>query len=108
MGTRVYILLDVVEGKAEEAARTLRGNPGVKLADVLEGRPNVVTVLQARSRSQLAELTNRALALVEGVTESLQVLPTLNGCDTNLHTGCYKAKSACGEHYLKSTDIKAG
>lgn len=82
MGKRVFILLDVAEGTAEEAAKTLRGNPGVKLVDVLEGRPNVVTVLEARSRRRLAELTNQALALVEGVTEDLQVLPVVNGYES--------------------------
>ncbi len=79
MGPRVYILLDVVQSKAEEAAETLRGNSGVKLADVLEGRPNVVAVIEARSRSRLAELTNIALASLEGVTENVEVLPTANG-----------------------------
>ncbi len=108
MGTRGYILLDVVEGKAEEAADILRGNPGVKLVDILEGRPNVVTVLQARSHSQLAKLTNRALALVERVTEGLQVLPVANGYDTNLHTSYHKAKNPHGGHYLKSTATKEG
>jgi hypothetical protein len=94
-GTRVYILLEVIEGKAKEAAETLRGNPGVKLAGVLEGQPNVIVVLQACSRSKLAELTNRALALAEGVTENLQVLPTANGRKSpSIHR---KSKSHYGE-----------
>lgn len=96
--TRVYILLDVIEGKAEEAAETLRGNPGVRLADVLEGRPNVVAVLEARSRRQLAELTNHALALVEGVTENLQMLPTVNGHESpSKH---HKTKGLHGEQHV--------
>ncbi len=98
MCTRVYILLDVIEGKAEEAAETLRGNPSVKLADVLEGRPNVVAVLQARSCRQLAELTNRALALLEGVTENLQMLPTANGHKSpSKH---HKTKSPRGKQHI--------
>ncbi len=108
MGTRVYILLDIVEGKVEEVAEILRGNPGVKLIDVLEGRPNVVTMLQARSRSQLAELTNRTLALVEQVTEGLQVLPAANKYNTNLQTRQYKAGCRHWKHYLKTVDAKEG
>jgi hypothetical protein len=108
LSTRAYILLDVIEGKAEEAAETLRSNRGVKLTDVMEGRPNVVIVLQARSRRELAELTNRVLALVEGVTEDVQVLPTANGCDMNSHTKHYKAKNAASEQYLKSTGAEEG
>jgi len=82
MSSRVYILLDVVEGKAERAAKTLRDGTGVKLADVLEERPRVIAMIQARTRSELAKLTNRALVSVESMTESLEVLPTLDGLDT--------------------------
>ena len=108
MGDRVYILLDVAEGRVEDAAETLRGTAGVKLVDVLEGRPNVIAVLLACSRRELAVLTRRALASVDNVTEGLQVLPTPYGCDANLHTRRYQIKSHHGEHYLKSTGAKAG
>ena len=109
MSPRVYILLDTVEGKAEEVVEILRGTAGVKLVDVLEGRPNVVMVLQARSRRELAELTNRALASVGKVTEGLQLLPSANGCGEKLHNRRHcKVKTNHGEHYLENTGVKEG
>jgi hypothetical protein len=62
-------------------AQTLRGKAGVQMIDVLEGSPNVIMVLQARSRQQLAEFTNQALLSVEPMTENLQVLPVQNSSD---------------------------
>ena len=82
MSEGVYILIDVTEGKAGQVAETLRGQPGVKMIDLLEGPPDVVVILQARSRQKLAELTNRALALVENITEGIQVLPVQNEQNT--------------------------
>jgi hypothetical protein len=56
----------------------LRGQPGVKMVDVLEGPPDVIVMLQARSRLELAELTSQALVSVESMTEDLKVLPVQN------------------------------
>jgi hypothetical protein len=78
----VYILLNAVEGKASQVAQMLRGRAGVRMVDVLEGLPNVIMVLQARSRQQLAEFTNQALSSVESLTEDVQVLPVRNSSDT--------------------------
>ena len=86
MSARVYILLDVMEGKSDQVARTLRGEPGVTTVDLLEGLPNVIVVLQARGRRKLAELTIRALASVETVTEGLQLLPTRDECNSSVLT----------------------
>ena len=52
--------------------------PGVKMVDLLEGPPDVIVMLQARSRLELAELTNQALVSVESMTEDLKVLPVQN------------------------------
>ena len=79
MSKRVYVLIDAVEGKAGQIAQMMRGQPGVKMVNLLEGPPDVIVMLQARSGQKLAELTNRALASVEAVTENLQVLPVQNG-----------------------------
>jgi len=73
---RVYILLDTVEGKANHVGGILRGKPGVELVDVLEGPPDVVTVIKARGHRQLAKFATQALASVETMTENLQLLPT--------------------------------
>ena len=76
MNTRVYVLIDSVEGKAHEVLMILRGKPGIAFVDLLEGPPDIIVMLQARNRQSLAELTNHALASVEAMTEDFQVLPT--------------------------------
>ncbi len=77
MSTRVYVLLDVAQGERTEVVRTLRDRPGVIMADIVEGPPNVVMVVEARQRRRLAELTIEALTSIEGVTENLQLLPVI-------------------------------
>ena len=79
MSKRVYMLIDAVEGKAGQIAQMLRGQPGVKMVDLLEGPPDVVVMLQAHNRQKLAELTNRALAAVDSMTGGMQVLPVQTG-----------------------------
>jgi len=76
---RVYVLIDAVEGEADQVAKMLRDRPGVKMVDLLEGPPDVIVMLQSRSRQKLAELTNLVLTLVDSMTEGIQVLPVQNG-----------------------------
>jgi hypothetical protein len=78
MNERVYVLIDATEGKAGQVVQVLRGQPGVEMVDLLEGPPNVLVMLQARSIRKLADLTNRALASAEDMTEGAQVLPVRN------------------------------
>jgi len=85
MSARAYVLLDAVEGKAHEVAQTLRNKPGVNMVDMLEGPPGLIVVMQARTRQRLAELTNKALASVETMTDNWQLLPVQNGCNTVGH-----------------------
>ena len=101
MANRVYILLDAIEGKADQVAETLRVSAGMKMVDVLEGQPNVIMMIQARDRGQLAKLTNRALASVETMTEGWQLLPTQDGYNMNPRTKPCQAKDADSEDSLK-------
>jgi len=105
MTSRVYILLDAIEGKADQVAETLRVRAGVKMVDVLEDRPNVITMIQAHDRSQLAKLTNWALASVETMTEGWQLLPIQNGYNINPRTKICQAKGADSEDSLKGYTI---
>jgi len=82
MSARAYVLLDTFEGRAYEVAQTLRNKPGVRTVDVLEGPPTLVMVIQARNRQRLADLTNKALASVETMTDNWQLLPVQNGRNT--------------------------
>jgi hypothetical protein len=76
MSAKAYVLLNVVHEKQEQVVRALRGKPGVLMIDILEGPPDVIIVLGARGRQKLAKLTIQALALVEAITEEVQLLPT--------------------------------
>ena len=92
MNAKVYVLLSVKEGKAEQAFQTLRSKAGVRLLDVLEGPPDVIMMVQARERRRLAEVTVEALASVENITEDLQLLPTPDGCSTPVLTKALRSK----------------
>lgn len=76
MSDRAYVLLDIVDGKIEQALKVLQKSPGVVMADTLEGPPDVIIVIEAPERQQLAELTVQALASVESITENVCLLPT--------------------------------
>jgi hypothetical protein len=92
VNARVYVLLSVKEGKAEQAIQTLRSKTGVRLLDVLEGPPDVIMMIQARERRRLAELTVEALASVGDVTEDLKLLPTSDRCSTLMLTKALRTK----------------
>jgi hypothetical protein len=79
MGARAYVLLDIVDGKSEQVAKALQVKPGVMIADLLEGPPDVMVVLEAFERLTLAELTIQALTSVETAIKSVHSLPTQDG-----------------------------
>jgi len=76
---RAYVLIESIEGKTHEVLMALRGKPGIKFMDYLEGPPDTIVILQACNRQKLAELTNHVLALIEPLIEKFEVLPTKNG-----------------------------
>ena len=79
MKDKVYVLLDIADGKAEEAAQILQESPGVVMADALEGPPDVVVLIEAPKRERLAKWTIEALSSVETLTEQVRLLPTRDG-----------------------------
>ena len=84
MNERVYILLDIVHGKAEQVVYVLRESPGVAMADAVEGSPHVVVVIEAVERQRLAKLTIQALASVETMTENVCLLPAKHGLNSKM------------------------
>ena len=82
MSYRAYILLEIVDGKAEQVPEVLRENPGVVMVDALEGPPDVIIVVEAPKRQQLAKLTIQALASVETMTEHVRLLPARDKLNT--------------------------
>jgi hypothetical protein len=87
MSAKAYVLLNVVHEKQEQVVRALRGKLGVLMVDVVEGPPDVVVVLEARNRQKLAKRTVQALALVETMTEELQLLPTTGRLNALMEVG---------------------
>ena len=85
MSARVYILLDIKDRELKQAVQTLQEKDGVKTVEVLEGSPNILMMIQARNRTSLANLANHALASLEGITESVQLLPVQNKNNTRLN-----------------------
>jgi hypothetical protein len=78
MGNRVYLLLDVVNGMAEQVAQVLRESPGVSSAEIIEDPPDVIVVVEATKQQRLAKYTSDVLALVERLIEDLHLLPVRN------------------------------
>ena len=82
MNDRVYILLDIVDGKAEHVVKVLRKSLGVIMADALESPPDVIAVMEAPERRQLAKQAVQALASVKTVTEHVCLLPVREKTNT--------------------------
>ncbi len=76
MSVRAYVLLDIVEGSSEYAVQMLQSRPGVVLIDCLEGRPDIIVVVEAPDRQSLAEAIMPVISCVDGITEDLQLLVT--------------------------------
>ena len=79
MSDRVYLLLDVTEGKVNQAAGKLRRIAGIKIVDVVEGKPDIIVVVETPQRQKTAEQIMRAVSSVEGMIEDLRLLPAYAG-----------------------------
>jgi len=74
MGSRVYVLLSICDGKTRQAAQAVKGMPGITIADLLEGDPNLLLMVEAADRLELAGLLMPVLSVLDGITEDLRVL----------------------------------
>jgi hypothetical protein len=72
------MLLDVVDRSCEYAVQMLRGRAEVILADRLEGYPNIIVMVEAADRQGLAEAIVPVLGCIDGITENLHLLVTLD------------------------------
>ena len=79
MSDRVYLLLDVTEGKAEQVAGKLKCMASIRIVDVLEGQPDVIAMIEAPERHELAETAMRVIASVETMIDNLKLLPARDG-----------------------------
>ncbi len=76
---RVYVVLNITDGKQSEAVQSLQASPGVQWVDTLEGQWDIITIIEASNRMRLAKQLVRALASVETITEDLEILPAHDG-----------------------------
>ncbi|MBN1368368.1 MAG: hypothetical protein JW967_10640 [Dehalococcoidales bacterium] len=74
---RAYVLFHTKTMNVRKVTRTLQDKAGVIMVDVLEDQPSVMIVVQASSRLRLAEMTVKAIASVEDLTEGIFLMPTL-------------------------------
>jgi hypothetical protein len=79
MSVRAYMLLDIVDRSCEYAVQMLRSKAEVILADRLEGYPNLIAVVEAANRQNLAEAIIPVLDCVDGIAEDLRLLVTQDG-----------------------------
>ena len=83
MSARAYVLLQTVDGDVGRLAKILRSKPGVVIADVLEGPPDVIMVVEASGRQKLAGIITEVMASVDGMVESIDLLPAHDEPDSN-------------------------
>ena len=72
---RAYVLLRTVQDCAGDAVLVLRRNVGVIAVDRIEGPPDIIVVMEAADRPKLAKAVIKALASVEPITDSVELLP---------------------------------
>jgi hypothetical protein len=70
------MLIDVTAGTAGQVAGTLRGKPGVMLADEMDEQSKVMAVVEAVDQYRLAELSIGALESVEETIDGIQFFTT--------------------------------
>jgi hypothetical protein len=72
--SRIYVLLSVSQGKEEYAAMRLCKVPGVIIIDFLEGDPNLLFMIEAENRLELADSLMKALSAPGDIIEDLDLL----------------------------------
>ncbi len=76
MSSRLYLLLKTVNGHSEEVAQVIRLSPGVITVDLVEGKPDVIAVMEAGDRQELAHQLIQVISCVENAIENARILPT--------------------------------
>jgi hypothetical protein len=74
MNSRVYMLLDILENKSTHAMQILQTLKGVIAADMLEGHPNLLVIIEAGDRQNLVEKMMPVLDSLDRVAEDVHFL----------------------------------
>jgi hypothetical protein len=73
---KVYVHLNVAHNQdINEVAEILRSKAGVTHVDLVDSPPDIILVLEASERKQLAELTVKALGSIEHFVKEMQLIP---------------------------------
>ncbi len=91
MSAKAYIFISAVEGKTGQLVKMLRANEDVERVEVLEGYPDIIVAMQARTRQKLAGSVIQALTAIEDLADDTQVLPVKKA-----YTGLHSDKPAPG------------
>lgn len=86
MNNRVYLLLDVAEGKADQVAGKLKNIDSIRIVDVLEGQPGVIAMVEASEQQKLAENAMQVIASVENMIDDLRLLPARDSKNSCINT----------------------
>ena len=71
MGTRAYILIETQVGRANQVVQALRSLRGVKTADVVTGRFDVIVLIEVDTMSAMAELVTGQMQGIRGVLRTI-------------------------------------
>ena len=71
MPTRAFILIETQVGRAYQVVQALRSLPGVKTADVVTGRFDVIVLIEVDTMSAMAELVTGQMQGIRGVLRTI-------------------------------------
>jgi hypothetical protein len=77
MNDRVFMLLDVKNGKSEQLISSIKDKAGIAIAEMLDGPPDVILMVEAPNRQELADKAIHAISLVENMIDNIRLLPAL-------------------------------
>ena len=93
MSIKLYLLLDIVNPGYEEVVKVLRNKPGITSIEVLEGPPDILVVIKARTRRQAANYMINTLNSVDDVLEHFSMLPVAESSKFGIITNTKEEKN---------------
>ncbi|HEX7363739.1 MAG TPA: hypothetical protein VF366_01025 [Dehalococcoidia bacterium] len=79
MSFKAFVIMDSPTEKTANMVRTLRKKPGVISVDRVEDSPQLIIVVEARERRELAELTVQAISAADSMATIMQLFTATSG-----------------------------
>lgn len=79
---KVYLLPEAVKGNRDNLAATIKGMTGVSAINILDFQPDLLAVIEAPERQEVAKHLMRLLDMIDGAVEDIRVLPVQKSADT--------------------------